>query len=83
MIFASISCSIDLVLYLEVSQIGKIGFVTGTPFSWFLSYFLNHAGWLLWKTKYFDFGARGVEIFFVLSGFWWPITTGMQTLPMT
>lgn len=39
MIFVSISCNIDLVLHLEVSQIGKIGFVTGTPFSWFLSYF--------------------------------------------
>ena len=31
--------------------------------------FLNHAGWLISDTKYFDFGARGVEIFFLLSGY--------------
>lgn len=31
--------------------------------------FLNHAGWLISDTKYFDFGARGVEIFFILSGY--------------
>lgn len=31
--------------------------------------FLNHSYWLFTKNKWFDFGARGVEIFFVLSGF--------------
>lgn len=31
--------------------------------------FLNHAGWLVSDKKYFDFGARGVEIFFLLSGY--------------
>lgn len=35
----------------------------------FLFIFLNHCYWLISKTKPFDFGARGVEIFFVLSGF--------------
>jgi peptidoglycan/LPS O-acetylase OafA/YrhL len=31
--------------------------------------FINHSYWLVTKDKWFDFGARGVEIFFVLSGF--------------
>jgi len=35
----------------------------------FIFIFLNHCFWLISKTKPFDFGARGVEIFFVLSGF--------------
>lgn len=48
---------------------GKLDSLQGLRFLGFFLIFLNHAGWLLWKTKYFDFGARGVEIFFVLSGF--------------
>lgn len=31
--------------------------------------FMNHSFWLVQKGKFFDYGARGVEIFFVLAGF--------------
>lgn len=61
----------------------KLDSLQGLRFLGFFLIFLNHAGWLLWKTKYFDFGARGVEIFLCCPDFWWPITTRMQTLPMT
>lgn len=47
----------------------KLNSLQGLRFLGFLFIFLNHAGWLLWSNKYFDYGARGVEIFFVLSGY--------------
>lgn len=48
----------------------KLNSLQGLRFLGFLLIYLNHAGWLLWSDyKYFDFGARGVEIFFVLSGY--------------
>lgn len=47
----------------------KILNIQGLRFLGYLIVFLNHAGWLISDTKYFDFGARGVEIFFILSGY--------------
>lgn len=47
----------------------KLPSIQGLRFLGFLMIFLNHSYWLFAKNKWFDFGARGVEIFFVLSGF--------------
>lgn len=47
----------------------KLPSIQGLRFLGFLMIFLNHSYWLFTKNKWFDFGARGVEIFFVLSGF--------------
>lgn len=47
----------------------KLNSLQGLRFLGFLLIFLTHAGWLLWSNNYFEFGARGVEIFFVLSGY--------------
>ena len=41
----------------------------GLRFFAFLLIFLNHSYWYLGISKVFDYGARGVEIFFVLSGY--------------
>lgn len=46
----------------------KLNCVQGLRFIGFLMIFMNHAFWLASKTKPFDYGARGVELFFVLSG---------------
>lgn len=53
----------------EFKDLEKLNSLQGLRFLGFLFIFLNHAGWLLWSNKYFDFGAHGVEIFFVLSGY--------------
>lgn len=53
----------------EFKDLEKLNSLQGLRFLGFLFIFLNHAGWLLWSNKYFDYGARGVEIFFVLSGY--------------
>ena len=53
----------------EFKDLQKLNSLQGLRFLGFLFIFLNHAGWLLWSNKYFDYGARGVEIFFVLSGY--------------
>lgn len=47
----------------------KLPAIQGLRFLGFLMIFINHSYWLVTKDKWFDFGARGVEIFFVLSGF--------------
>ena len=47
----------------------KLNALQGLRFIGFLLIFMNHAYWILSKEKYFDYGARGVELFFVLSGF--------------
>ncbi|WP_294002134.1 acyltransferase [uncultured Megasphaera sp.] len=47
----------------------KLPAIQGLRFLGFLMIFINHSYWLFSKNKWFDFGARGVEIFFVLSGF--------------
>ena len=40
----------------------------GLRFLAFILVYLNHAYWMVSSSKLFDYGARGVEIFFVLSG---------------
>ena len=47
----------------------KLNNLQGLRFIGFLLIFLNHSYWDLGIGKVFDFGARGVEIFFVLSGY--------------
>lgn len=47
----------------------KLSTIQGLRFIGFLLIFLNHASWLIAENKYFDFGARGVEIFLVLSSY--------------
>lgn len=43
--------------------------VQGLRFFGFLFIFINHSWGIVLSNKLFDFGARGVEIFFLLSGF--------------
>lgn len=64
-------CGIDIKQKLDEGGkvLQKLNSLQGLRFLGFLLILLNHAGWLLWSDKYFDFGARGVEIFFVLSGY--------------
>lgn len=40
----------------------------GLRFLAFILVYLNHAYWMVSSSKLFDYGARGVEVFFVLSG---------------
>lgn len=47
----------------------KLQLIQSLRFFGFILIFFNHAYWLFTKHKIFDFGARGVEIFFLLSGF--------------
>ena len=47
----------------------KLKNLQGLRFIGFLLIFLNHSYWNLGIGKVFDYGARGVEIFFVLSGY--------------
>ena len=47
----------------------KLSNLQGLRFYAFMLIFLNHSYGYLGISKVFDFGARGVEIFFVLSGF--------------
>ena len=48
----------------------KLNSLQGFRFLGFLLIYLTHAGWILWSDyTYFAFGTRGVEIFFVLSGY--------------
>ena len=47
----------------------KLDSLQGLRFIGFLLIYLTHAGWILWKPDFFNFGERGVEIFFVLSGY--------------
>lgn len=48
----------------------KLNSLQGFRFLGFLLIYLPHAGWILWSDyTYFAFGTRGVEIFFVLSGY--------------
>jgi len=53
----------------EVDKNSKLNSLQGLRLLAFLLIYLNHSFWLLGIGKIFDFGARGVEIFFVLSGF--------------
>lgn len=64
-------CGIDVKQKLDEGKkvLQKLNPLQGLRFLGFLLIFLNHAGWLLCSEKYFDFGACGVEIFFVLSGY--------------
>lgn len=43
----------------------KLNSIQGLRFIAFLLVFLNHSFWYLGMSKFFDFGARGVEIFFL------------------
>lgn len=47
----------------------KLNNIQGLRFVAFVLIFINHSYYFISNTKLFDFGARGVEIFFVLSGY--------------
>ena len=47
----------------------KLDTLQGLRFLGFVMIFIHHSYWLVTKPAYFDMGGRGVEIFFILSGF--------------
>lgn len=53
----------------DTSNSARLSGLQGLRFIAFLLIFLNHSFGYLGISKIFDFGARGVEIFFVLSGY--------------
>lgn len=53
----------------DTGNSARLSGLQGLRFISFLLIFLNHSFWYLGISKIFDFGARGVEIFFVLSGY--------------